>query len=135
MKKRFFLAALATVTIFSQTSFADDTELGKQMDAMNDAYKAFRREEDPAKGAALALEAQQAMIKAVAETPELLKDMPDGPEKTKALANYRRMMGLLISNLAEIEIAFLDGDLDKVKELIDVLRASKKEGHNKFIEE
>ena len=135
MKKRFLLTALASVTIFSQASFADDTPLAEQMDIMNDAYKAFRREEDPAKGAALALEAQLAMMKAINETPELVKDMPDGPEKMKASADYRKMMGMLIASLAEVEIAFLDGDTAKVTELITTLRASKKEAHGKFIEE
>lgn len=114
---------------------ADDTPLAEQMEIMNDAYKAMRREKDPAKGAELARGAQDAMVKAIAEIPALVKAMPDGPEKSKAAAEYRKMMGLLISTLAEMEIAFLDGDLDQVKEVVTKLRESKKQGHDKFMEE
>ncbi len=122
--------------MFVQPTMADeDTPLAKQMDAMNDAYKAMRRETDPAKGAALAREAQDAMVKAITETPDLVTAMPDGPEKAKASAEYRKMMGSLISTLADMELAFLDGDMDKVKEVVDTMRESKKEGHDKFMED
>lgn len=121
--------------MFVQPSMADDTPLAKQMEVMNDAYKAMRREEDPAKGAALAREAQDAMVKAITETPELVKGMPEGPEKAKASAEYRKMMGGLISTLASMEIAFLDKDLAKVKEIVESMRDIKKEGHDKFMEE
>lgn len=113
----------------------EDSALAIQMEIMNDAYKAMRREEDPAKGAALAREAQDAMVKAIVETPELVQAMPDGPEKAKASAEYRKMMGSLISTLAEMELAFLDGDMDKVKEVVSAMRDSKKEGHDKFMED
>ncbi len=113
----------------------DTTPLGEQMAAMNDAYKAIRREKDPAKGAALAREAQDAMIKAVTETPELVKAMPEGDDKTKAVAGYRKMMGSLISTLAEMELAFLNNDLAKVEEIVQQMRDMKKEGHDQFMEE
>lgn len=137
MKLKFFLPAIALSAMFIQPVSADEdhTPLGEQMELMNDAYKAFRREEDPEKGAALAREAQDAMIKAISEFPEMLNDMPDSPEKTKAAAQYRAMMGELISILANIELAFIDGDLEKVKEGVDAMRESKKTAHDKYIEE
>lgn len=121
--------------MFFQSAVADDTPLAEQMEHLNDAYKAMRREEDPAKGSALAREAQDAMIKAIAEVPEMVANMPDGSEKEKSVALYRKMMGNLIVTLADMELAFHDGDMAKVAEMVDALRASKKEGHNKFMEE
>jgi soluble cytochrome b562 len=137
MKMKLILCGFAASLMFVQPGFAEDedTPLAKQMEAMNDAYKAMRREEDPAKGAALAREAQDAMVKAITEIPELVKGMPDGPEKAKASAEFRKMMGSLISTLASMELAFLDKDLDKVKEIVDAMRELKKEGHDKFMED
>lgn len=136
MKTKLILCGLAASLMFVQPSMADeDTPLAKQMETMNDAYKAMRRETDSAKGAALARESQDAMVKAIVETPELVKAMPDGPEKAKASAEYRKMMGGLIATLADLEIAFLNNDLAKVKETIEAMRDTKKKGHEKFIEE
>jgi len=132
---KLLLCGFAASLMFVQPTMADDTPLAEQMEAMNDAYKAMRRETDTAKGAALAKEAQDAMVKAITETPELVKAMPDGPDKAKASAEYRKMMGSLISTLASMELAFLDNDLDKVKEIVDTMREMKKEGHDKFMED
>jgi len=135
MKMKLLLCGFAASLMFVQPTMADDTPLAEQMEAMNDAYKAMRRETDAAKGATLAKEAQDAMVKAITETPELVKAMPDGPDKAKASAEYRKMMGSLISTLASMELAFLDNDLDKVKEIVDTMREMKKEGHDKFMED
>lgn len=132
---KLILAGFAASLMFALPTMADeDTELAKQMDAMNDAYKAMRRETDPAKGAALAREAQAAMVKAINETPELVKTLPEA-EQAKAGAEYRKMMGSLIMTLADMELAFLEGDMDKVKEIVSAMRDSKKEGHDKFMED
>jgi soluble cytochrome b562 len=136
MKIKLILCGFAASLMFVQSGVAEEeTALGKQMEAMNDAYKAMRRETDTAKGAALAREAQDAMVKALIESPELVKAMPDGADKAKASAEYRKMMGSLISTLASMELAFLDNDLDKVKEIVGTMRDMKKEGHEKFMEE
>lgn len=135
MKMKLILAGFAASLMFAMPVMAEEeTELGKQMEAMNDAYKAMRRETDPAKGAALAREAQDAMVKAVTMTPELVKGLPEA-EQPKASAEYRKMMGMLISTLADMELAFLDGDMAKVKEIVTKMRESKKQGHDKFMEE
>ena len=134
---KLILCGFAATLMFVQPCLADgdDTPLGKQMEAMNDAYKAMRRETDPAKGAALAREAQDAIVKGIVELPALVKDMPDGPEKAKASAEYRKMMGSLISTLADLELAFLSNDTAKVKEIVEAMRDMKKTGHDKFMEE
>ncbi|MFD2256067.1 cytochrome b562 [Luteolibacter algae] len=133
---KLILSGLVASLMLSQPTMADDdTPLAKQMEAMNDAYKAMRREKDTAKGAALAREAQDAMIKAISEVPTMVSDMPEGAPKSKASAEYRAMTGQLIAILANIEVAFLDGDTDKVAELVTEMRESKKVGHDRFIEE
>ena len=132
---KLILCSLAATLMFVQPSMADDTPLAEQMDAMNDAYKAMRRETDPAKGAALARTAQDAMVKGIVELPEMVIGMPDGPEKAKASAEYRKMMGSLITTLADMELAYLNNDMAKVKEIVGSMRDMKKEGHDKFIED
>jgi soluble cytochrome b562 len=135
MKSKFFIAACVVSNLLMIPASADESALSKQMEAMNDAYKAMRREEDPAKGAALARDAQNAMVKAIMETPELIKAMPDGADKAKASAEYRKMMGALVSTLADMELAFLNKDMVKVKAIVEQLRDAKKKGHDKFMEE
>lgn len=114
---------------------AEDTPLGKQMEAMNDAYKAFRKETDPAKGAALAREAQEAVAKGLSDLPEMLKKMPDGPNKAKAAAEYRKMMGKLYVALCEVEEAFLADKIEEVAKIVESLKEMKKSGHDKFMED
>lgn len=132
---RLILCSFATALMFVQPALADDTPLAKQMEAMNDAYKAMRRETDPAKGADLARQAQDAMVKGIVELPAMVKEMPEGPDKAKASAEYRKMMGSLIATLAEMELAFLNNDMKKVAEIVEAMREVKKNGHDKFMEE
>ncbi|NJR43635.1 MAG: hypothetical protein HC767_14280, partial [Akkermansiaceae bacterium] len=88
MKKSLFLLSFAAGFLLMPARADEETPLAKQMSAMNDAYKAFRKETDPVKGAALAREAQQSALQSAAETPEMLKELPEGPEKAKAMAEY-----------------------------------------------
>lgn len=134
MKKQFFLMALAASMVLP-LSAETDTPLGKQMDAMNSAIKGLRKETDPAKCAALVREAQEAAAKGFSEVPELLKKMPDGAEKTKALAEYRKMMGKLYVSLCEMEIAYLDGKTEEAASIGASLKDLKKAGHDKFMED
>jgi len=113
----------------------DSTPLGKQMEATSDAFKAFRRETDPVKGATQAREAQLSVLKALPEVPEVVKAMPEGPDKAKALVTYRKMMGKLFVTLCEVEEAFLNGKIDEVAKLVESLKEQKKAGHDKFMDE
>jgi len=113
----------------------EHTALGKQMEAMNDAYKAFRRETDPAKGVTQAREAQKSALLGAAEVPELIKEMPEGPEKAKASLEYRKMMGKLYLSLCEVEEAFMNGKMEDVAKIVDSLKEMKKTGHDKFMKE
>ena len=137
MKKRLLLLSfgIGLLVVPARAAGEEDTPLGKQMEAMNDAFKGFRRETDPVKGAAQAREAQQAALKSAVEIPAMLKAMPDGPDKAKALAEYRKMIGKLFVTLCEVEEAFLNGKIDEVAKIVEALKESKKTGHDKFIEE
>lgn len=111
----------------------EHTELGKQMESMDDAFKAFRRETDPVKGAQEARDAQTGALKAALEIPALIKEMPAGPEKDKAANEYRAAMGKLYVTLCEVEGAFLAGKTEEVAKIVDTLKDMKKSGHKKFM--
>lgn len=113
----------------------EETPLGKQMESFNDAYKAFRRETDPVKGAAQAREAQAAVIKSLSEMPAMLAKMPDSPAKSKATVEYRKMMAKVFVALCEVEEAFLEGKIEKVAGIVESLKEMKKAGHDKFMED
>ena len=138
MKKHLFLLGLLVGLSGNLANAQDDkpeTELGKQMESVGDAFKGFRRETDPVKGAAAAREAQDGVLKAAAEIPMVIKDMPEGPEKVKAIVQYRKLMGKLFVSFCEVEEAFLNGKLEDVAKLVDALKEQKKAGHEKFVKE
>lgn len=137
MKKQLFLwmGGLCLMLANPLLGAEEHTELENQMESMDDAFKGFRRETDPVKGAAQAREAQTAALKSAMELPAMVKAMPDGPEKTKASVEYRKMMGKLFVVFCEAEEAFLAGKMEDVATLVNSLKDLKKEGHDKFIEE
>ncbi len=138
MKKQVFLSICALgLSVISARSAEekDTTPLGKQMESVADAYKAFRKETDPVKGATRAREAQQGALKAAMEVPAMVKEMPEGPGKIKAAVEFRKMMGKLFISLCEVEEAFNNGKLDEVAKLVASLKDMKKEGHEKFVKE
>lgn len=136
MKKQIFLMSLVLgLSGIPVVAEKEHSELGKQMESMNDAFKGFRRETDPVKGAAQAREAQAAVLKATAEVPEVVKEMPEGSEKVKALVEYRKMMGKVFVSLCEVEEAFLDGKIEEVAKIVTSLKEQKKAGHEKFVKE
>jgi hypothetical protein len=136
MKKAFFpTMMLAALCLMPVPARADDSPLAKQMEALDDAYKAFRRETDPVKGAKAAREAQDSVLKAIPMAPEMVEKMPAGEAKDKALASYRLQMGKVFVVLCEVEAAFVAKDLAKVTELVTTLKGQKKKGHDEFIDE
>jgi hypothetical protein len=128
-------ALLMMVGSIAPMNAAQDTPLAKQMETTSDAMKALAKETDPVKGAILAREAQDSVIKGLGLVPEMIGSMPDGEEKTKALADYRKMMSQAVVIFCDIEIAFVDKKLDVVAKLVADAKSLKKEGHNKYIEE
>jgi len=129
------LPAIFAATLCLCATAAEDPPLVKHMEQVDDAYKALRKTEDAAKGAELAREAQNAVVKTLGEIPTMISKMPDGPERAKAAATYRHMVGQLYVKLCEIEKAFLDNQLDRVAALVDEIKELKKQGHNEFMED
>jgi soluble cytochrome b562 len=135
MKKHIFLLAGGLFMMFTPAMAEEHTELANQMDTMDDAFKGFRRETDPVKGAAAAREAQTAALKSTLELPEMVKAMPDSPAKVKATLEYRKMMGKLFIVFCEAEEAFLAGKMEAVAAAVEAVKELKKAGHDQFIPE
>jgi soluble cytochrome b562 len=136
MKTHIILKGFAALLLFSPlAAMADDSPLAKQMEALDDAFKGFRKEKDAAKGAAQAREAQQALIRGFGETPLMLTKMPDGPEKETAAAQFRVMMAAVLVKLCEAEHKFLTGDMAGIEKIVADLKDLRKQGHDKFMED
>jgi hypothetical protein len=67
--------------------------------------------------------------------PVQISGMPDGSDKAKAVADYKRLMGVTLVAMAELEIAFLSEDEAKAEELADKLKDIKAEGHERYNDE
>lgn len=137
MKSRMFLTGLAALVLLAPVAVmaADDSPLAKEMEKLDDAFKAFRKESDAAKGAVQAREAQQAAVRGFMEIPTMISKMPDGPEKEKAAAQYRLLTATLLVKLCEVENKFLAGDVAGVEKLVADLKDLRKKGHNQFMED
>jgi hypothetical protein len=105
------------------------------MERLDDAYRGFRRETDPAKALPLVREAQSAFLQSMALLPPMVEKMPAGADKDKAVATYRNMMAASYLTLTRIELAYLEGDMEAVTTLVTELRDARKAGHEKFMEE
>lgn len=133
--KKFLIPMLVGALMPVMSVRADDNPMAEQMEVIDDAYKGLRRVEDPAEGAKLAREGQAAVVKAMMMTPEFVEagGHPDGKEK--ALLSYKRQMAALFLVFCDAEAACLDGDLEKIQELVQSFKDSKKQGHNEFMDD
>ena len=127
------ICALSTITPADADS-DDDTPLTETMKQSSGALKSLRKidKDDWAGGAEAARSAADGLRKGMGFIPILIEGMPDGKDKAKALADYRRMMGLSYANLCELEIAYLEEDAEKVDAAMTKVKAGKKEGHKKY---
>ena len=139
MKKLIFPALLLASALMLPTPVRaqdkEDTPLAKEMEKVDEAFKGFRRETDPVKGAKAAREAQEGVIKALAFTPALIEKMPAGEAKEKAIVAYRTQMGQLFVTFCQVEAAFVAKDLPGVAKLVEDVKGAKKKGHDEFMEE
>ena len=112
----------------------EDTPLTKAMEESSKALKLLRKMDrsDWAGGAKACRVAAEGCRKGMAYIPALIKDMRDGKEKTKAIADYKRLMGLSYAALCELELAYLDEDQTKVDAALKKVKAGKKDGHKKY---
>jgi hypothetical protein len=117
---------------------AEDTELAKQMEQMDDEMKKLRKSLKDAASNAASLESltklQQWTVTAKALTPAMAAAMPEA-EKAKFVAAYRKDMAGLLAAYAQIEVAVLDNDNAKAEELFKGLKQIEDDGHEKYSEE
>jgi Arc/MetJ-type ribon-helix-helix transcriptional regulator len=138
---RLFLGAIALGFIGTASAIAqedsDSTPMGKEMKTVSDSLKSLRKIEkgDYAAGAEAVRKASEAMLRSMAYSPSMVKDMKDGDEKTIALADSRRLMGLTYAILCEMEIAYIKKDDKLIEELGDKWKELKKEGHKKYTDD
>jgi len=138
MRKLVGLLLLAGIAGVAPMQAAEESEtpLGKEMGTIGGALKSLRKlaktDERWTASAERMREAQTACIKALAHLPAGIEEMPEGVEKAKAVADYKRLIGLSLALFAELEVAFMDEDEAKVGELLDKVKDIKKEGHQKY---
>ena len=138
MTKRLVLGFVAGIFAVSAPALtADeekDTPLAKTMGESGKALKSLRKIDkgDWASGAKAARAAADACRKGMAYIPALVKEMPDGKEKIKAIADYKRLMGQSYVSLCALELAYLSEDQSKVDVAMKEVKAVKKEGHKKY---
>ena len=134
--KLFALCALVGFTgVAPVAADEDETPLAEQMETVSGSMKKLRKADGFEAKAALIREAQAACIKSMEYLPAMFKDIKDAKEKAKATADFKRLMGLTLAGLGELELAFLNEDEEKADEVIDKLKDLKKEGHNAYIED
>jgi soluble cytochrome b562 len=117
---------------------AEDTELAKQMEEMNDNLKKLRKSIKNASENAASLETlskmQHATVAAKVLVPARAAKVPEA-DRAKFLAGYRKDMAALLEHLCKIEVALLDNDNAKAEELFKGLKKVEDDGHEKYSEE
>lgn len=140
---KLFLGTLALGFVGTASAIADHhgdkekTPMQKEFKIVSSKLKFLRKLDKEDKGyhaaAAKAVrEAGAAMLRTMAYSPSMVKEMPDGDEKLIALADSRRLMGLTYAILCELEVAYLKKDDKLVRELTKKWKGLKKEGHKKY---
>lgn len=129
--------ALAAPVVAHGDEDHEHTPLGEAMEQTSKALKSLRKidKDDWAAAAKAARTAADGARKAMEFEPALVKEMADGTEKVKAVADYRRIMGLSYAALCELEIAYLDKDQAKVDAALKKIKSIKKDGHKKYTDD
>jgi hypothetical protein len=136
MKLHFSIKSLAIAAVmgFGSVSFVhadEDTPLAQEMDKVSSSLKGLRKAETFADKIKLAQTAQKATLKSLEYLPILFKDV-QGKDLAKGTADYKRLIGLTYAALCELELAFIAEDDAKADEVVDKLKALKKEGHSEY---
>jgi hypothetical protein len=136
MKLHFSIKSLAIAAVmgFGSVSFVhadEDTPLAQEMDKVSSSLKGLRKAETFADKIKLAQSAQKATLKSLEYLPILFKDV-QGKDLAKGTADYKRLIGLTYAALCELELAFIAEDDAKADEVVDKLKALKKEGHSEY---
>jgi len=135
--KNILISVVAAMGLLGGLVAKADSPLGEQMERIDGAYKALKKGGDAAAGVKESREGQAAVLKAVALVPEMVAKMPDGAAKEKEIAAFKQQMGELYVVFCKAELTFLAGapGQEKIDELVELFKAAKKGGHDRFIEE
>lgn len=140
MKLKYFLTLLITAALSCHVAFAadDDTELAKEMKAMNKSLRTLKRQAaDPAKkedNLALLTLIKKSMENSHKLEPMKTKDVPPA-EKEAYLAKYHEQMRELTKSFDELEAALKADKADEAKKILDKLQQQKEKGHKDFAPE
>ena len=112
-----------------------DTELAKQMEVIDQGMKKLRRslrqKEQNAQSLELITQMQAAALACKAQTPVMTPTIPEA-QRAKWLADYRKQMAQLLSEITNMEVALLDGDNEKAQQIHKKLGEMEDAGHEKF---
>lgn len=112
-----------------------DTELAKQMEKIDSAMKKLRRslrqKEQNAQSLELVAQMQAAALACKGMTPAMAPTIPEA-QRAKWLGDYRKQMAQLLSEMANLEVALLDGDNEKAQQIHKKLGEMEDAGHEKF---
>jgi len=129
------LAMSMVMGAFNTASADEDTPLAEKMDVISSSLKGLRRAENFEEKAQLARDAQAAALASLEYLPMMFEKVTDKKELAKNTADFKRLVGLTYSKLAELEMAFIAEDEEKADKIADELKDLKKEGHTAYIEE
>ncbi len=148
MKSLFRLLATLTVLVAGPMAFAADpapaapapaakadTELAKQMDKLNAAFRKLRRLAGDATKNADSLE-QVAIVKQYAEAsaklePYKASEVP-AADKAKLIEGYKAKMADFNAGVAKLEAALKAGNNEEAAKLVQELAGMQKEGHREY---
>lgn len=110
--------------------------LGKTMEDMEKAAKALQTDTaDLTKNEAALKDVSMLETSSLAAkdmVPPKVRKMPDGPDKVKAQADFRKLMGELIKAELDLDAAIVDKDGDAVKKSFGTIGEIMKKGHDTF---
>ncbi len=135
MKKQLIAAVCGFALSFGSVAHADDTPLAEKMDEAGGALKLLRRAKSNEEAIKLVRQAQTELLASIAYIPELVEAMPDGAAKEVEIIEYKKMIADSYKALCDLEIAYLSDDQDKIDDAMSAVKASRKKGHQRFIEE
>jgi cytochrome c556 len=138
MKLRLLLATLLigfTVSPLVHAAGDDDTQLGKEMSAMNKAFRQLKKQVADATQNASSLELVAHLKKGAEASVDLIPEKAAGlPEADKAafVEKYKKEMKEFVAALDKLEAAFKAGDNEAAGKLLTELNAMQKAGHKEF---
>ena len=132
------VSLFAVATVSSPVArAADDTELAKHMEEMQDNLKKLRKSVKSAEENTASLETlakvQAAAVASKVLVPAKAATVPEA-DRAKFVAGYRKDMVALLEQLGKIEVALLDNENAKAEELFKALKGIEEAGHEKYSE-